>query len=50
MKGEKSMETETRIEVINFPKEKTNDSYGCGTYCPADCGCENAWNTCVIGD
>lgn len=39
------------IEVLSEPIESgLNANCNCGLYCPPDCGCENAWNTCFIGD
>lgn len=50
-KGERIMETTERIKVLNMPEERScDDELSCMVYCPADCGCENAWNTCFIGD
>lgn len=38
------------IIILNQPEENgKGDRAWCPSECP-DCGCENAWNTCFIGD
>ena len=41
---------ESEIVILNQPEERENMDRG---WCPpdcSDCGCENAWNACFIGD